>query len=135
MKRGRKLREQEMPLFQTQVEKRERQVKQTELRKLSSSFSPIPNRKETSNMPQTASNLELSCGAVDCELACRVVVADSIPSEYSGFSLVNLQNFYLFLQIPKAESYLLLFLNVIYCLPSIKCYSMCVFLNFNGLLT
>ena len=40
-----------MSLFRTQLKKRERQVKQRELKKLSSFFSPLPNRTKTSNMP------------------------------------------------------------------------------------
>ena len=96
-------------------------MKRLEPEKLSSSFSPLPNREKNSKYALKCWNLKISHGAGDCGLACCVVGVGSIPSEYPGFSLVKLQNFHLCSQIPEAESYLLLFLNVIHCLPPIKC--------------
>ena len=90
MKRGRKLRRQQMSLFWRQVKKRERQVKRLELKKLSSSFSPLPNRRKNSKYTLKCWDLEIQHGAGDCELACCVVDAGSNPSEHPGFSLVKL---------------------------------------------
>ena len=51
MKRERKLRRQQVSPFRRQAKRREKQVKRLEVEKLSSSFSPSPDRKKTSNMP------------------------------------------------------------------------------------
>ena len=87
---GRRPRKQQRSFFQTQVKKKERQVKRLELKKLSSSFSPLPNRKKNSKYALKCWDLKISHGAGDCELACCVVDAGSIASEHSGFSLVKL---------------------------------------------
>ena len=96
-------------------------MKRAELRKHSSFFSLLPNCGKNFKYALKCCNLELLFGAGDCELACRVVVAGYIFSKYPSFSLVKLQNFYLCLQIPGAESYLPLFLDVIHCFPPITC--------------
>ena len=88
IKRGGKLRRQQMSLFWRQVKKRERQVKRLELKKPSSSFSPLPNRKKISK--HVLKCWDFTHGAGDCELTCCVVDADSNPCEHPGFSLVKL---------------------------------------------
>ena len=49
------------------------------------------------------------------------MVDSSVYSEYPDFLLVKLQNFHLCLQIPDSESHPVLFLDVLHCLPTIKC--------------
>ena len=95
-------------------------MKRLELEKLSSFFSPLPNRKKKTKYALKRWDIEISHGAGYCVLGCCVVDAGSIPSKYPGFLLVKLQNFLVCLQIPEAEIYLLLFLDVIHCLPRVK---------------